>query len=230
MTTFNTNTIETVPGKLKIVSGNGLKRRMKQLMLFLVSMGLASFSGWAQIAEKPEDISPLLIGETIQDIELKAPDAGSHKFSSIVGEKPTVLLVYRGGWCPFCNAHLSAIQGVQAEVIRLGYQIVAVSPDSPEKLQATDANEKLDYSLYSDADGKFIQALGIAFKAPANYKGMLYEASGELNDGFLPVPSVFVVDPSGKILFEYINPDYKTRISARLLLAVLSNLDLDPQN
>jgi peroxiredoxin len=193
-------------------------------MLILLIMGLGFFSGTAQIAEKAEDISPLLIGETIPDAELKAPDATSHKVSAIIDEKPTVLLVYRGGWCPFCNAHLAEIQGVQNEVIKLGYQIVAISPDSPENLQTTDEKDKLDYSLYSDADGKFIQSLGIAFKAPDRYSGMLNEKSGGLNSGFLPVPSVFVLDTSGKILFEYINPDYKVRLSAGLLMAVLNEL------
>lgn len=187
-------------------------------------MGLGSLSAPAQIAEKAEDVSPLLIGETIPYAELKAPDASTHKISAIFGEKPTVLLIYRGGWCPFCNAHLSEIQGVQGEVINLGYQIVAVSPDSPENLQVTEDKNKLEYSLYSDGDGKFIQSLGIAFKAPEKYAGMLNKSSGGLNDGFLPVPSVFVVDTSGKIMFEYINPDYKTRLSAGLLLAVLKEL------
>lgn len=197
---------------------------MKHIMLMLLILGLSSLFASAQIAEKAEDISPLLIGETIPDIELKAPDTSSLKFSDIVGEKPTVLLVYRGGWCPFCNAHLSEIQGVQSEVIKLGYQVVAVSPDSPENLQVTDEKDKLEYSLYSDADGKLIQSLGIAFKAPEKYTGMLNKSSGGLNEGFLPVPSVFIVDTSGKILFEYINPDYKTRLSAGLLMAVLKEL------
>lgn len=197
---------------------------MKHVMLILLSMGFGSFLASAQIAEMAEDISPLLIGETIPDIDLKSPDASNHKVSAVFAEKPTVLLVYRGGWCPFCNAHLSEIQGVQGEVIKLGYQIVAISPDSPENLKITDEKDKLEYSLYSDGDGKFIQSLGIAFKAPEKYAGMLNKSSGGLNEGFLPVPSVFIVDTSGKILFEYINPDYKTRLSAGLLMAVLKEL------
>ncbi|GET24428.1 peroxiredoxin-like family protein [Prolixibacter sp. NT017] len=197
---------------------------MKNVSLIFIFLGFAVFAASAQIAEKAEDISPLLIGETISEAELKAPDATSHKISAIIAEKPTVLLFYRGGWCPFCNAHLSEIQGVQSEVVKLGYQIVAISPDSPKNLQATDEKDKLDYSLYSDADGKFIQSLGIAFKAPEKYSGMLNEKSDGLNDGFLPVPSVFVVDTSGKIQFEYINPDYKVRLSAGLLMAVLREL------
>jgi peroxiredoxin len=200
---------------------------MKHLMLILLSMGLASFSATAQIAEKAEDISPLLIGEFIPEAVLKAPDASSRKVLAIIAEKPTVLLFYRGGWCPFCNAHLSEIQSIQSEVIKLGYQIVAISPDSPENLSATDDKDKLDYSLYSDGDGKFIQSLGIAFKAPEKFAGMLSKSSGGLNEGFLPVPSVFVVDTSGKIQFEFINPDYRTRLSAGLLLAVLKELNIE---
>lgn len=198
---------------------------MKHVMLILFSMGLGFLSAPAQIPEKAEDISPLLIGEIISDVVLKAPDASEHSILNILSEKPTVLLFYRGGWCPFCNAHLSEIQGVQREVVKLGYQIVAISPDSPENLQATDEKDKLDYSLYSDANGKFIQSLGIAFKAPDRYSGMLNEKSGGLNEGFLPVPSVFVVDTSGEIQFEYINPNYKVRLSAGLLMAVLKELN-----
>lgn len=193
----------------------------------IINLLLASFTGFSlfgQLPEKAEDISPLLIGETIPEAELKSPDAGSHKLLTIIGEKPTVLLFYRGGWCPFCNAHLSEIQGVQNEVVKLGYQIVAISPDSPENLQNTDNKDKLDYSLFSDGDGALIKSLGLAFKAPERYSDMLKKSSGGLNEGFLPVPAVLVVDTSGKIQFEYINPDYKTRLSAGLLMAVLKEL------
>jgi hypothetical protein len=50
---------------------------------------------------------------------------------------------------------------------------------------------------------------------------MAYSAQG--NKGVLPVPSVFVTNKQGEILFEYINPNYKTRISGSLLLAGYAN-------
>lgn len=198
---------------------------MNYLILTILCFGLAAFSVSAQIAEKAEDISPLLIGETIPDVELKAADGSVKNVLNIISEKPTVLLFYRGGWCPFCNLHLSEIQGVQNDIVNLGYQIIAVSPDSPENISATDDEQELSYTLYSDSDGKFIKAMGLAFKAPDKYSGMLSERSNGQNSGLLPVPSLFVVDTSGEILFEYINPDYKTRISAGLLLAVLKELE-----
>lgn len=194
---------------------------MKQLLFVLLLLGNSAI---AQIPELPEQVSPLLIGEQVPDAELKSANNITHKLSDVLAEKPGVLLFYRGGWCPYCNAHLSDIQEVESEIISLGYQIIAVSPDVPENLKITEEDKSIHYKLYSDADGELIKAMGIAFKAPEQYSGLLNEKSGGLNKGILPVPSVFVVSPSGKILFEYINPDYSTRLSGKLLLAILKNM------
>ena len=197
---------------------------MNHVIHIFRGMVLTVFSVPAQIPEKAEDISPLLIGEIIPDVILKAPDASDHSVLDIFSKKPTVLLFYRGGWCPYCNTHLAEIQGVESEIIKLGFQIVAISPDSPENLQLTSGKHKLNYSLYSDSNGTLTKATGIAFKAREKSTDKLLRYSDGLNEGFLPVPSVFIVDTSGKIQFEYINPNYKTRLSADLLLAVLKEL------
>lgn len=197
---------------------------MKKQFILLVLTGIIGFQTYAQIPDKAEDISPLLIGEVFPDMLLKSQEASEHSILRIISKKPTIILFYRGGWCPYCNAHLAEIQEAESEIIKLGYQIVAISPDSPENLKLTDEKHKLTYSLYADSDGSLIKAIGIAFKSPEKYGFMLSEKSGGLNEGFLPVPSVFVVDTTGKIVFEYINPDYKTRLSSSLLLAVLKNL------
>jgi len=197
---------------------------MKQICLIILTLILATIILPAQVPERAEDISPLLIGENIPDHVLKAIDGSDQAMSDILRKKPTVLIIYRGGWCPYCNAHLAEIQDAESEIIKLGYQIVAVSPDSPENLLVTDEKHNLKYNLYSDSNGTFIHALGIDFKAPEGSMQKLLNYSGGLNKGILPVPSVFIVDTDGKITFEYINPNYKIRISANLLLAVLKEL------
>lgn len=80
--------------------------------------------------------------------------------------------------------------------------------------------QKLSYTLLSDADLHAAKQFGIAFKAPAGYHKLLPEASGYKNkDMLLPVPSIFILDKKGKILFEYINPNITERISPELLKA-----------
>lgn len=178
----------------------------------------------AQIAEKPEDISPLLIGETIPNEQVTTMEGKMVALHDLIKVKPTVLIFYRGGWCPYCNHHLAEMGEAEADILKLGYQILAVSPDDMEHLQATDDKNKLNYQLLSDSKGTLIKAAGLAFKAPERYNKMLVDYSSGNNDGWLPVPSVFILNTKGEIAFEYINPNYKERMSADLLLAVLKAL------
>lgn len=200
---------------------------MKKLPIvtFIVCLLMAYHIVNAQgIPEKATDISPLLTGESIPEIELKKINGETIALKNITRSKPTVLIFYRGGWCPYCNLHLSELQRIEKDILMLGYQIVAVSPDSGENLKASMDKHKLNYQLLSDSDMKAAQAFGIAYAVPETSKARLSDSSGRKNPGLLPVPSVFVLDQQGEILFEYINPDYKKRVKSGLLLAVLKEL------
>ncbi|WP_230981416.1 peroxiredoxin-like family protein [Echinicola salinicaeni] len=172
----------------------------------------------------PTDISPLLIGEQIPMSQVKDTDGNIKSLNEIVANKPTLLIFYRGGWCPYCNKHLAELQSIEQDILDMGYQIVAISPDAPEQLKATVDKNELTYSLYSDNDLKVTKAFGLAFQAPGRYKEMLFKASDQLNPGIIPVPAVFALDIEGNIQFEYINPNYDTRISGDLIKAALGTL------
>lgn len=176
----------------------------------------------------PEDISPLLIGEHIPVMVLPDKDGKMFDVNKSAMEKPTVLVVYRGGWCPFCTKQLSGLQGIHAALQKKGFQIIAVSTDAPEMLKNSSAKEKLTYTLLSDADLAVAKQLGIAYKAPATYASLLPKSTaGKDKDLLLPVPAVFILDKKGVIRFEYINPDFKQRISSSLLMAVADALYSD---
>lgn len=189
-------------------------------VLIIGSLGLS-----AQVADSPQDIAPLLISEKIPSVLVTSMKNIPVPLPKVVSEGPTVLLIYRGGWCPYCNAHLSDIKDVEDDVRELGYRIVAVSLDSPGRLKETAGKHNLGYELYSDASGKLVEAMGLAFKAPERYTKKLNDYSGSKNPGLLPVPSLFVVEPGGTILFEYICPDYTHRISSGMLVSVLKELN-----
>jgi peroxiredoxin len=73
-------------------------------------------------------------------------------------------------------------------------------------------------------------ALGVAFKASQrtidrrNDKGQDIEDSSMLRHGVLPVPAVFAIGQDGIIAFAYANPDYKVRLPADELLAVVREI------
>ena len=121
---------------------------------------------------------------------------------------------------------MGQLQDVESQLIELGFQIVAVSPDRPEKVAQLQNNKDYDYTLLSDSDMIASRAFGLAWKfddamATRYYKDYgidLEDASGQSHH-LLPVPAVYVVDKDGVVRFQYVNPNYKIRIDAETLLA-----------
>lgn len=192
----------------------------KIIAIVLFSIG---FNLQAQVADKPEHISPLLIGEKIPNSKLQDINGKEVETNNLFAQK-TVLIVYRGGWCPYCNSQLADMQEIEKDILALGYQIVAVSPDAPSFLKETEEKGKLGYTLVSDSDGTFSKAVGIAFASPEKYGKMLGKYSDGKNTNWLPVPTVYVLNDKQEIEFLYINPDYSKRLKGDLLLAVLKSL------
>ncbi len=197
---------------------------MKRQVVLLIMMGL-TLKTMAQIPTNPEDISPLLIGESIPNAILQDANGETVRLEDVLSTQPTVLVFYRGGWCPYCNMQLSGLVDIEADIVELGYQIVAISPDDFQNLKITEEKDSINYKLFSDPEAKLIQAIGIAFQTPKELKGYIAsKAQKGKTSEVMPVPSVMVVDKEGKIFFEYSNPNYKERISGAMLLAVLKSL------
>jgi peroxiredoxin len=188
--------------------------------VFKIITLLFSVVSFAQIADKAENVSPLLIGEKIPNVILQDANGKEVKTKDIF-DKKTVLVMYRGGWCPYCNSQLADMQEIEKDIIALGYQVVAISPDAPIFLKQTLDKKELQYKLYSDSEGVLAQAIGIAF---AKEKPKLDKYSEGKNPGFLPVPTVYVLNDKQEIEFMYINPNYGTRLKGGVLLAVLKAL------
>ncbi len=171
------------------------------------------------------EIKPLMAGEPIPAATLKTADGTDFELQEAIAKHPTILIFYRGGWCPYCNRHLAALQELDPQLRELGYQIIAISPDRPSELaKSTDAGH-LTYTLLSDSSMEAASAFGLAFTVDdatiEKYKGYnidLEAASGESHHK-LPVPAVFIVGTDGVIDFAHANEDYKKRIEPDVLLS-----------
>lgn len=172
-----------------------------------------------------EDISPVLSGTKIPDVTLTDINGNTVDLLNRVSGKSAILIFYRGGWCPFCNLQLSQIQKIDSDLVALGYEILAISPDRPDELKKSIEKHNIEYTLLSDSSMNACLKFGIAFKVAdeiiEKYKSyeIDLEASSGLNHHLLPVPSVFIVGTDGIIKFEYINPNYKIRLDPDVLMA-----------
>ncbi|MBE0646218.1 MAG: AhpC/TSA family protein [Bacteroidales bacterium] len=196
----------------------------EKFFTWILMFTLLSCTSYSQLPEKAEDVTPLQVGETIPSSILKTTSGSSTDLLNVFKAKPTILIFYRGGWCPYCNQHLAEMADYEDRILEMGYQIVAVSPDSPENLSKTMDKDNVNYTLLSDSRGELIRAMGIAYKATFLYESIRSKgATGEKLD-LLPVPSLFVVDQKGVIQYEHVDPDYKVRMSGEELMKVLHNL------
>jgi peroxiredoxin len=179
------------------------------------------------LSGSPEKICPILVGTKVPDVLLADIKGNPIKLYSLLQKKPTVLVFYRGGWCPYCNLQLEQLHTIESEVLDQGYQIAAISADRPGKLTGSIDRHALRYTLLSDSTMSAAKAFGIAFRVGnatvEKYKknGIDLEAASGLNHHMLPVPAVFIVQKGGNVLFEYVNPNYKVRLNAQVVLALI---------
>lgn len=170
------------------------------------------------------EINPIEVDTQMPDAAVKLPDGTPVMLSSITGGKPSVLVFYRGGWCPYCNKQLAGLLKIEKELQEIGYQIIALSPDKPATIAKASEEAILTYQLLSDPSLNAAKAFGIAYKVDEatlkkleSYKIDIVEASGELHNQ-LPVPAVFLTNAEGKITSRHYDADYKLRILPEKLL------------
>ncbi|MDH3351878.1 MAG: AhpC/TSA family protein, partial [Gammaproteobacteria bacterium] len=167
------------------------------------------------IAETAATIKPLQAGQSAPRFTVRTVDNELFLFDPLSLERPVVVIAFRGGWCPYCNMHLSELKDVVAQIDALGIDVLFLSGDRPDMLYTSLSRETqddiaaLDYQILSDADAQAAVAFGIAFKASQrtidrrNEKGQDIDDSSMLRHGVLPVPAVFLIDRDGVIKFVY---------------------------
>jgi len=175
--------------------------------------------------DSAQNVHPLREGDKAPNATLRRPDGQEVNLADLCAVKPTVLIFYRGGWCPYCNIHLGQMATVEPELLSMGYQVLAVSPDRPEELRKTVDKQHLTYQLLSDSDMVLSRAFGIAFRVDdptlEKYSGFgidLTKSSGRSHH-LLPVPAAYIVDTRGVIRFAHWDPDYKKRLDPEVLLS-----------
>ena len=191
----------------------------------ILAAALWTVSAFADIPSDPAQVQPLAVGMRAPAFSAQTKDGVLRTFSPESYKKPTVVIFYRGGWCPYCNLQLSDLHLVEPKLRQSGFEVVFLSTDRPAILYPSLKSEHIDYTLLSDSRLEAAKAFHIAFHLDdatiAKMKGFgvdLDSTTGEpLHE--LPVPSVFIIDRTGTIRYVYSNPDFRIRLGADALWA-----------
>jgi peroxiredoxin len=188
--------------------------------LGVLVIGLSANLASAGFAPTAEAARPLGVGERAPDFVAARVDRTQYVFSASQLKHPVVLIFYRGGWCPYCNAQLADMHLVEPRLRASGFEVLFISTDRAELLYSSLRDQKVSYTLLSDPELHAAQAFHIAFHLDDQHFaeelkwGVNLEETTGTRQHALPVPSVFIIDTSGTIRFVYSNPDFRVRLGA----------------
>ena len=203
-------TVTKIPGETLAV--------MKGATEDLVASGIAEQSASAGSAA-PAFSLPNVHGEPVAS-------------ESLWAEGSTVISFYRGGWCPYCNIELRALQERLPEIEALGARLVAITPETPDNALTTQEKNEIAFEVLSDGGNQVASAFGLTFRLPDAvndlYKGQFgidIEASNGEASQTLPVPATFVIGKGGKVLKAFVDADYTKRAEPDEIIAALKEAD-----
>lgn len=167
-------------------------------------------------------------GDKIPKIELPSATNTIVDISKILKDNRVVLVFYRGGWCPYCNLQLKALEDVLPKIEAKGAKLVAISPETPDNSLTTKEKNTLSFEVLSDVNNEVSKSLNLTFTLTEALQ-TLYKKFGidlDTNQGNtnqeLPVAATYIIEKDGTISYHFLQEDYKLRADPADILKALS--------
>lgn len=179
-----------------------------------------------RLGTAPEGLG-LALGAMLPDVGVKDIEGKPMRVADSAKGGALLVVFYRGGWCPFCNAQVKQMADAFPEFQRRGVTPVLVSVDKAEEGVKTRALYEVTFPLLSDPELVAHEAFRVVHSASdeevKRLKGFgvdIEASSGQQHHKFA-VPSMFLFDTGGKLVWRHVDLDYKTRPAVEQILGVL---------
>lgn len=198
------------------------------LAVLLVMMATVMARADDEVADSPGAVRALEVGALVPDASALGCDGTRVRLSELLGGKRTLVVFYRGSWCPFCTSRLGELQFMRSQLGESGVDVVAVSPDRPEVLCRSRDELALRYRVLSDSNMELARAFRVAYRVSEEQRDRLArmgidleEASGQKHHQ-LPVASLFLVDTEQRVRFRYLSIHHREWLGERQILDVVT--------
>jgi peroxiredoxin len=124
-------------------------------------------------------------GDAFPVLSLDTVASGAVSVAQHLAGSHGVVLIYRGSWCPYCNAQLSAFARAKEKLDDCGITVVAFSVDDKANAAALVEKHRLNFPVGYGADADKIAASTGAY---VNDSPRYLQSTG------------FVLDPTGKVI------------------------------
>ena len=170
------------------------------------------------------------VGDTAPHFSLPNTTGKTVNLYAALEQGPVVLSFYRGGWCPFCNLELQALQQQLPGIRSLGATLIGVSPETPDNSLTTAEKHGLGFEVLSDIGNGTARDYGLIFTVyeemrPLYLKWGLDVPACNGDDSWeLPVPATYLIDTHRIVRAAHVDKDYTKRMEPGQLLEALKQL------
>ncbi|MFA6677399.1 MAG: peroxiredoxin-like family protein [Bacteroidales bacterium] len=170
----------------------------------------------------------LQVGDIAPDFKLKNALGETVSLYDYLKKGKVILTWYRGGWCPYCNLTLRQLQHKLPEFEANGANLIALTPELPDKSLSTAEKHDLKFEVLSDIGNKVGKEYGIVFKLTeevAKIYNKAFDMNGYNGDksNELPLPAAYIINQDGKIVYAFLNADYRKRAEPDVLIKFLQD-------
>ncbi|MEO6050221.1 MAG: peroxiredoxin-like family protein [Pyrinomonadaceae bacterium] len=172
----------------------------------------------------------LNIGAKAPSFSLKDSTGKLVSSKNLLKEGNMVLVFYRGSWCPFCNTYLHKLQTRLTDITAAGGKVVAVSVENPDASMAIAKKNEVLFTVLSDTNLDVARKFNIVYQLPpetdAKYKtyGIDLANHNAMEKAELPLSATYIINKKGKIVYAFLEPDYKKRAEPDVIIDVLKKL------
>ncbi len=171
----------------------------------------------------------LRTGSQIPDFSLPNASGKILNIKDLYSKRTLVIKFYRGQWCPYCSLELRILQELLSKIENCPAQLLAISPQTPDNSLSTTEKLELTFEVLSDVGNVVAHQFKLAYTIPP-YLNNLYlkfgldfqyfNGKGNLE---IPMPATYIVDRSGKIVYDYVPNFPDDRQNPNLIVDFLEN-------
>ena len=178
------------------------------------------------IAQHVRD-NALQVGQKVTNFSLANHCGDTVELTDLLAKGPVIISFYRGGWCPYCNLELKALNDYLPKFKAHNAQLVAVSPQLPDETLSTAQKNELKFDVLSDVSNTVANQFGLLFtldeRIQSLYTGFGIDFENYYGDKSfkLPLPATYVIKQDGTITYAFISEDYTLRAEPEAVLNAL---------
>jgi len=170
------------------------------------------------------------VGDYLPDFALEDGTGQTWTSQQLLDRGPLVLALFRGGWCPYCELTMTALEEARPAIDALGASAVGILSGTRERAAETARQRGIRYPLLSDPANRYARMCGLAYELSPGHIRIHRERNRDLpalngdSTWRLPIPAVFVVGGDGRVVFAFSDVDPAQWPDPEALLASLREL------